>query len=480
MANSLNVLLITTDQMRRDHMGCEGNPVIRTPALDRLAGDGVSLRRAYVNNPVCMPNRASLATGRLPANHRCWANGIDLPDEERTIADVLGEHGYRTALLGKPHFRITALPFDKAPRGLECGPAWEQGINQPSWCGPYYGFQYVQLTVGHGYANLNRAHLCEWVKRHCPQALAGQFKWDMSPSGEPECFTPLYPHQAHSSNWLGQIGGDYLRDRAADRQPFLLWVSFPDPHHPFCPPKPYDTMYDPSSVPMPRLGEGALAGKPPHYKSRGLSEAQIRDIIARTYGMISLVDENIQRLLDVLDQTKLADNTVVIFTSDHGDLMGDCGMTHKGPWLLEGLVNVPMIWRVPGGRGGQRLDGLFSTCDIASTILALLGIDVPRAMDGLAQAELVRGGAAARQEAYIEYRTPQGDNLRAIVTSRHKLVYYAGQPYGELYDMTAELPDERNLWAEPASAAVRAKLTQRLLDSLILHDDRRLWPIAGA
>ncbi|KPK84862.1 MAG: hypothetical protein AMJ81_04685 [Phycisphaerae bacterium SM23_33] len=472
MAGPLNVLLITTDQMRRDHMGCAGNvvsksrssrfgapPVIGTPGLDRLAAGGICLDRAYVNNPVCMPNRATIATGRLPRNHRCWCNGVDLPECERTIADILNEHGYHTAFFGKPHFRITAMPFDGVPRGIECGPAWEQGVNSPEWTGPYYGFQYVQISVGHGHANLNRAHFCEWVKAKFPSALDKQFQFEPSPTGAFESFTPLYPHQAHSSNWLGEIGSEYLRQRAADGRPFLLWVSFPDPHHPFSPPKPYDTMYDPAEIVIPRLGPEALADKPPHFRAalRDTTEAQLREIIARTYGMVAMVDENVGRLLDVLDQTPLAANTIVIFTSDHGDLMGDCGLLLKGPWLLEGLINVPMLWRVPGGAAGARSDGLFSSCDVAPTILA-----------------------SRRDAAFVEYRTPEGDNLRTIITPSRKLTCYGGQDYGELYDMTADVPEARNLYASKACAEDLRALERRLLQELILREDERLWPTAGA
>jgi arylsulfatase A-like enzyme len=261
-------------------------------------------------------------------------------------------------------------------------------------------------------------------------------------------------------------------------------------------------MYDPARVPMPRLGREALADKPPHFVAADVNEPQLREIIARTYGMITLVDENIGRLLAALDETGLAENTVVVFTSDHGDLMGDCGLMLKGPWLLEGLVNVPMLWRLPGLSGGRRSSALFSAIDLAPTMLELLGIPTPpldklgaspghlrggpelaegpRAMDGLAQADLLRGGHGRRDAAYIEFRTPQGDNLRSIITDSRKLTYYAGKDYGELYDLSADVPEAQNLYHDPAHAAERAALEKRLLDELILRDDYRLWPVAGA
>ena len=482
MAKASNVLLITTDQMRADHLGCGGNPVIRTPNLDALAAGGVNLRRAYVNNPVCMPNRSTIATGRLPRNHRCWANGVDLPECERTIADALNEHGYLTALLGKAHFRGHGRTFVGQPWGIESGLAWEAGLNPYDWTGPYYGFQYVQLSVGHGHANLSRAHQYLWVRQHHGEALEHQFDWEPSPTGAMECFTPRYPAAAHSSNWLGEIGSEYLRQRAADGRPFCCWVSFPDPHHPFSPPKPYDTMYDPRQVVMPALAPEDLADKPPHFRPRGMTAPQVREMIARTYAMVTLIDENVGRLLDALTETGLDENTIVIFTSDHGDLMGDGGLVLKGPWLLEGLIRVPMIWRAPGGAAGVESAELFSSCDIAPTILELLGLEVPRAMDGLAQAELIRGGPGRSDAALVEFRYvhPEPGNLRSIVTADRKLTYYAGADCGELYDMTAEVPEARNLYDDPALAAERAALETRLLDEMILLEDYRLMPTRGA
>ncbi len=494
-----NVLLITTDQMRADHMGCGGNPVIRTPNLDRLAAGGVCLDRAYVSNPLCMPNRSTIATGRLPRNHGCWCNGIDLPEGERTLADVLGAGGYHTALLGKAHFRRHGHPSGEPPSGLECGAAWEQGLNSVDWTGPYYGFQYVQLSVAHGPANLRRAHFGKWVADNFPDALELIDRSEPSPTGAIQCHTPLFPAEAHCSNWLGRIGSDYLRRRAADGKPFFLWVSFPDPHHPFTPPKPYDVMYDPGEVVMPGVGAEALADKPAYFRRAHegqepwegigprdrlcrITEPQLREIIARTYGMIALVDENVGALLDALDQAGLAESTLVIFTSDHGVLMGDCGLMFKGPFLLEGLIRVPMIWRAPGGRAGARSAGLFNSCDLAPTVLELLGMEVPRWMDGLAQGELVRGGEGARDAAFVEFKSMYHPelNLRTIVKADRKLTYYPGLEFGEMYDMTADVPEARNLYEDPAYARERSELEGRLLQQEVLFQDERLWPACHA
>jgi len=512
MAQPMNVLLITTDQMRADHMGCAANECIRTPNLDALAAGGVCLDRAYVSNPLCMPNRATIATGRLPRNHRCWSNGINLPADERTVADVLNERGYHTALLGKGH--LTSYNQSKEPPLFDSREAWADGRMTPAWTGPYYGFQQCTLSIGHADYALDRAHYGAWLQEHFPGAARhAQEHRIPSPTGALQCFTLDLPVEAHASTWLGSVGCDYLRARAADGRPFLVWVSFPDPHHAFCPPAPFDTLHDPRRVVLPRLGAEALADKPPHFRRayeggelwegigakdilKDVTEPQLREIIARTYGMITLVDENIGRILETLDATGLADRTVVLFTSDHGDLMGDCGLIFKGPFHLEGLVRVPMIWRVPKSKGvegpsrdrtvagtsahrpGRRSQGLFSSCDIAPTILAILGFDVPHGVDGLAQPELVTGGKGRREAAFVEFKSMYRPelNLRTLVTADRKLTHYAGQAYGELYDMTAAVPEAQNLWGDPKFAADRAALEQRILDEEILHQDNRLRP----
>jgi arylsulfatase A-like enzyme len=531
-----NVLLITTDQMRADHMGCAGNPCIRTPHLDRLAAAGVCLDRAYVSNPLCMPNRATIATGRLPRNHRCWSNGVNLPTDERTVADVLNERGYHTALLGKGH--LTVYGAADEPPLYDSRPAWQHGQMKPDWTGPYYGFQECRLTVGHGPWGYEAGHYGAWLRENFPGAYERAWK-DVrpSPTGALQCFTPSLPVEAHPSTWVGNLGCEYLRRRAADGRRFLAWVSFADPHHAFCPPAPFDTLHDPRDVVLPRVGPEALADRPPHFRRayeggelweginktdilKNVTGPQLREIIARTYGMITLVDENIGRILRTLDETGLAGNTVVIFTSDHGDLMGDCGLIFKGPFLLEGLIRVPMIWRVPGPGAARRpepaagaagdpsahaagapapppttvtqrraavppgahVQGLFNSCDIAPTVLALLGMDVPHWMDGLAQSDLVRGGLGRRDAAFVEFKSmyrPQL-NLRTIITADRKLTHYAGQPYGELYDMTAPVPEARNLYADPAWAEERRALERRLLDEEIGREDPLLKPLCHA
>ncbi len=487
MTRPMNVLLITTDQMRWDHMGCAGNPVIRTPNLDRIAAGGTYLSRAYVNNPVCMPNRCSILTGRMPRNHGCWCNGVPLPEDNLTLSGVLAERGYCTALLGKAHFQPTSDLLEGNFFSRERKSAWSNGTISPDWTGPYYGFQYVQLGLGHGPTNVPNAHQRAWVQQHCPEALELWNRKIPSPIGAPWCGTALYPVEATNSNWLGEIGRDYIVEHARSRQPFFAWISFADPHHPWVVPEPYASMYSPDDVIPPKYGREAMANRPRPWHPwidilgvRDLTEPQCLEMIAKSYGIVSLIDLNVGKILDALGQTGQADNTIVIFTSDHGDMLGDNGLIHKGPYLGEGVIRVPTLWRIPGAGGGARVDDLFSSIDIAPTVLELLGIDPPREMDGLAQVDLVRGGRGRRDVAVIEAcadRTGEepAHRVRGLVTPDRKMVYWAGDNCEELYDMTAEVPDAVNLAGNPQYTEDRQKLLRRMLEQEILLQSKSTW-----
>jgi len=491
-----NILLVTTDQMRADHMGCAGNPVIRTPNLDRLAAGGVRFERAYCNNPTCMPNRASIVTGRLPKNHRTWSNGINLDESETTIAHILAAEGYRTAIVGKGH--LSSAGGEPRPPFYDSLAAWRKGIVGPDWSGPYYGFEEAQLSLSHGDYEFHLGHYGAWLRENFPDAPSFTENARQSPIGAFQCWTPDMPLEAHASVWVADRVREYIGARASDGEPFLMWASFPDPHHPFCPPAPYDTMYDHGEVVMPRFGAEALDDKPDYYRRayeggeqwegimdyydlKSITEPQMREIIARTYGMVTLMDENLGRILDALDETGLADNTIVIFTSDHGDLMGDCGLVFKGQFLLEGLIRVPMIWRVPGA-SPRASDALVNSSDIMPTLLDMLGIDIPRAVDGVSQRAVLEGAAAVREAAFVEMKSAYHPemNLRTIVTGDRKLTHYAGLECGELYDLTADVPEARNLYCDKDYAADRAALEKELRDEEISGQDEITWPESHA
>jgi len=466
-----------------------GNRVIQTPHIDRLAAGGMRFTTGYVQNPLCMPSRATIATGLYPSMHRVWCNGVPLSTQQVTLADVLSGHGYHTALIGKAHF----TPFGAPPveRFFEAVRNW-QSRDLSDWTGPYYGFRYVQLAIGHG--TRVRGHYRHWLETKFPEVLDvvdHDHERGRRPTGALESWKSQVPVESHHSTWVASTAIEHLREHADE--PFFLWVSFPDPHHPYCPPAPYCDMVDPADVLPPLRQAGELDDKPPHFRQASLeglltegtslkaragtfSDAQMREILAHTYGMISLIDANVGRILDKLDALNLTDKTVVVFTSDHGDLMGDHGLINKGPFHYEGLLRVPFIWRWPGRIPPATVrDSLVGLIDIMPTFLEMADIAPPAELQGRSLVGILTGRQEHVRDALIVeflsgYR--QDWNLRTIRTRDWKLTYYAGKDYGELYDLRNDPAEFRNLYHDPAYASRRAELLGQLMDATILSEPR--------
>jgi arylsulfatase len=487
-----NFLIMCTDQMRADHMGCAGNPVIRTPHLDALAAQGVSLSRTYVNNPLCMPCRATLFTGLTPRGHRVRTNGIPLDPSIPTLPGALAEVGYHTALIGKVHLSpfgygqtpdSSYLPPDRFPELIK---HWKTGCidRVPT---PYYGLQHVEITVGHGtqaYGNyarwLERQHPNQWVRLQTVPV-------GPSPVGAEGCGTFPLEEPYHHTAYVADRTLAYLRRHQGER-PFYLMCSFPDPHHPYYPPRPWDRMYSPQDVVPPVSRDGELDGLAPFFREiygrrlqlsgrdrpTKMSQAQRMEILAYTYGMVSLIDRHVGRVLDTLDELRLAEDTVVLFLSDHGDMMGDHGLLNKGPFHFEGLLRVPMIWRWSGRFRPRRSPTLVSLLDVPPTILDLAGVPVP---EGLASPEapeqppawpgrslvpLLTGQANAVQDSVVIENDEDylGLRLRTLVTPTHKITTYTGhrgpEAYGELFDLGNDPHETHNLWDSPAHASTWA------------------------
>lgn len=493
-----NFLVILTDQMRADHMGCGGNPVIRTPNLDALAAGGVHLSRGYLNNPVCMPSRATLFTGLTPRGHRVRGNGIPLDRATPTVPAVLAEAGYATASMGKIHLSPYTLypdvPIESAPpqKFPELREHWVNGtINRVPT--PYYGLQEVELTIGH--ACRTHGNYFNWLRQEDPAAAehVAAAKLLPSPLGAEGCRTFPTEERLHHTAWVANRTIDYLHCRDPAK-PFYLMCSFPDPHHPYHVPPPWDRMYSPDEVMPPKSREGELADlpwfmrhiyeKPLMMSGRSLPtkmpEAHLREIIAHTYGMVSLIDKHVGRILAKLDELGLADNTVVVFLSDHGDLMGDHGLLNKGAFHFEGLLRVPMIWRWPGKFHSRRTPALASLLDFAPTVLDLAGVGIPEgvrssetrnpppAWPGRSLSPLLTGQADSVQDSVVIENDEDylGLRLRTLVTQTHKITTYTGQrgpePYGELFDLANDPAELHNLWNNPSYASLRGELIERL------------------
>jgi len=488
MADRPNIVLITSDQQRADCFGFE-NPLIKTPHIDRLAREGTRFAACITPNLVCQPSRASILTGLLPLTHGVWDNGVDLKPEvgAQGFAGTLARSGYRTALIGKAHFS-TKSTF-AATGTPECNKS--QHLYGPAWLGPYMGFQHVELcVVGH----LHRArplesppagHYERWLlSRDGDEALKLWAASTRPETGAAQTWASALPAAWHSSTWIGDRTIDYLSHHNRD-EPFALWASFPDPHHPFDCPGPWNGMYDPKSIVLPKhrtkdlerrpwWHKASLEGKPQladptmlKFRAEGSrvpeqTDAQLAEMTANYYGMISLIDHNVGRILDALADRGLAQDTLVVYTTDHGELLGNHGLYLKGPTPYEDLMRVTMVTRGPGVAKGQVIGEPVSTLDLAATFYEYACASAPHALQSRSLAGLLAGNGT-RDTAYSEWhlhpsRCGVALQLRTVRTKTHKCTFELGSGAGELYDLVNDPGEMDNRFNDPGCAKVQKEL----------------------
>lgn len=533
-------LFIVTDQQRADHLGCYGNPIVRTPHIDALARGGFRAEQCYVATPICMPNRATMMTGRMPSVHGVRHNGIELSLGETTFVEVLREAGYHTALVGKAHLQnITGAPAqwppDPAERllrearrrdpgryGQELGPEWEKDPAHELSL-PYYGFERVDLSIRH--ADQQYGHWRRWLRTQTKDAdrLIGPENAIPAPEYEltkcRQAWRTRVSEELYPTSWITERTLDVLRDCAERGTPFFIQCSYPDPHHPFTPPGKYWSMYLPDDVPPPRSfhagHENLRKGNPRKgspapsvplhvqwlYRQRdtgkavkhtqalfACSEREAREAIALNYGTISLIDDGVGRLLAELERLGLARDTVVIFTSDHGDFLGDHQLLLKGPIHYEGLVRTPFIWNDPAMPAGRESAALVGAVDLAPTILARAGVAPFNGIQGRSLLPLIEGREASLRDALLieeeGQRTYLGFSgrvrMRSLVTAQHRISVYDGVEWGELYDRQADPDETVNLWDDAGARTVRGELMERLARAMLACSETSPYPSALA
>lgn len=496
-----NVLLVVTDQQRADLLGAAGRVPVLTPAADRLCEQGTMFTRAYVATPLCTPSRTTLLSGQYPSRHGVWTNGLMTPESTLSLPRLLSERGgYATAIIGKSHFQ----PTHERPElelGIEAPPRSRDHEFFRRWRGPYYGFQEAVVCVGHtflhtAYSMHYGLHLHDHgIPRAAPYFMtypeAEQAIGTHGAAGLPATRPPdlrpstwALPEELHSSTWVGSQAVDYLRRHASSSEPFYLCVNFPDPHPPFAVPAPWDRMYEDAELPPPARRLGEWESKPELYRatierrveeerwherfgpahqlalvtpSDGRSELEER--WWRTYmGMQSLVDKNLGRILDELDACGLAETTLVVVTSDHGDSMGDHFLWHKGGCHYDGTIRVPFVVRWPGRvPAAERSESLQSLVDVAGTVMSAAGLEPHPAMQGVDQlAAWTDPTARPRSGVMIENRLEHGLDVTSWVTERHRLSVHSDLKRGrtelELYDLRDD-PEELGSLADEGLAA---------------------------
>lgn len=512
-----NILLITSDQQHWDTLGIS-NPRISTPGLDRLCREGTRFTRAYCNNPVCSPSRSTILTGQYPSWHGCWSIGVKLSEDVPTIGASLQAAGYATTLIGKAHFQPLASDPPEQ-ESWECQPKLRDLDFWRGFNGPWYGFEHVELARNHADEAHVGQHYALWMEEKGLTNWRDYFQtWPPKPRDPAQKDTPYWlagrqhtwdlPEEYHYTTWTAERSIAAIEKAREEEKPFFLWASFHDPHPPYLVPEPWASMYDPDAMEVGTLEPGEMDRLPPHFAltqqekpdfsawretpwanhgfgSHLVDEATMKKNIAVYYGMISFMDRQIGRILNKLDVLGIAEDTLIVFSTDHGHFLGQHGLTAKGAFHYEDLLRLPFIVRWPGGAvpAGRVTDRLQALIDLPSTFLAAAGLEIPGQMQGVNQLPVWTGEdeTAARDNVLVEFRhQPTAVQLRTYIEARYKLTVYRDQAYGELFDLEED-PEERvNRWDDPDFAAVKAALFQKFLNAELQREPMRFPRIAHA
>lgn len=515
-----NFLFLITDQQRADWLGCAGHPVLRTPHIDALASGGTRFEEFHVASPVCMPNRASLMTGRYPSIHGLRSNGCILSSRANTFVEVLRASGYATASIGKSHLQPFTSDPPRIKNNIETGPiseAWkpEAGtytLEQPEnysdderfdFTTPYYGFDHIDMVTSHG----DRAggHYQQWFRQ---KAAEYQTSWQAlhDPGNQlphdytvDQAYRTPIPEDLYPTAYVRERACDWISAQADKPAPFFAFVSFPDPHHPFNPPGSYWDLYKPAQFSLDRpyarhrnptppmrycQHEYEAGNKPPSPQTAFItSDNEVREAMALTAGMIAMIDDSVGRIVAALKASGQYDNTVIVFTSDHGDYMGDYNMLLKGAQSMRGINRVPFIWHDPQNKGVSVARSLASTLDIAPSILGRAGVSPYFGLQGIDLAPAIATDASLRDSLMIEYQDgfarlgfDSPARVRTLLHDGWRLTVYRGEDWGDLYNLNDDPDETHNLWDDAGSSAQRARLMQRLTDHLISAMDESPRP----
>ncbi len=428
-----NILFFFTDMQRFDTIGALNNPVICTPHLDRLVREGVAFEQAFSPNPVCIPARCSMHYGLYPPRTRVYENRSMMDDNGASLPALLGAVGYRTHAVGKCHF----TPDHRALRGFQTRRIQEECVSDPAqddyvaWLRDC-GFDYYE-----------------------PHGARGEMYYT------PQVST--LPVEAHPTQWVGDETLRFLREEGASERPWFLFSSFIHPHPPFAPPKPWHKLYRIPDIPLPFLPEHRAElltwinrfQNRYKYRDRGLDLQFLRLIRAYYYATISFIDAQIGRVLSALEEMRLLDDTLVIFSSDHGELLGDYGCFGKRS-MHDPSARVPLLIRYPARfPTGARCDTAVSLVDVMPTLLAAAGAPTPSyPLDGVDLVEVVAGRQSKDRSVYSQYESgPKG--LYMAVNRRWKYVFSAGDEREWFFDRQND-PREATDLSGATGAVIRA------------------------
>lgn len=439
MPDHPNILLITADQFRWDCLGCMGNEVIQTPNLDAIAERGVVFRNAFSPDPICVPARASIMTGNYPqVCTETKRNGGLIKEDQPLLTETLKRVGYRTYALGKLHFVPYAPPGKpRLVHGFEHVDLTESGrmIRQYDPEGKLEGIEdYFDYLKSAGWRGYTRAH--------------GIGNNDVRP-----CSSPL-PAEHYVDHWIADCTIKQINRHSQEfsDRPFFMWMSSPKPHSPYDPPRPYDNMYDPREVHVPFGSVENLADRNPYIDQTRYSHAiptlspeAWQVIRSYYYGNISFLDAMIGRVVKHLDEKQLLDNTLILFSADHGDLLGDFGSCFKANHL-NGSVRIPFLAAGPGVTQGAISDALVGLQDIFPTFAAAANANIGQPVQGLdLTTHLANIDTEVRDLYYSTTHAGVGGQSAMVTDGQWKYIYTEGNATEELYDQINDPQEVQNL-----------------------------------
>jgi arylsulfatase A-like enzyme len=447
-----NILLITTDQQRMDTLGCYGSRQVKTPHLDALAARGVVFRRAYTQNPVCIPARCSWMTGRYIHQHGVthMEETIDdtplLPEHEVTVPQLLQSAGYRTAAFGKTHVWPERGYHEKQTTGGK-GVRWVKSAGLPIGLAP----------LGRDYAG--------WLEQRHPGAYETIYAQRRRPEYR-QCFSAIdnvLPLEEYVDYWTAENTISFIA-RKHDR-PWFAWCGFCSPHDPMDPPEPYCRMFDPATVELPPNYGIDIDGAP--RPTTPEQDRVARWHIAHYWGLCAMLDDLVGRVLRALDESGQAQRTLIVFVSDHGEMLWERGRLAKA-WFFDPIIRVPLIVVPPRGAGeGRRVDGIVETFDVAPTMLDYARAGIPSRMTASTLRPLVEGSGTGKPVALSHYVGSKRDfRTLCAVTERFKYIWADGVRKEEFFDLVSDPLERVNRLNDPACADEIARLRKLMIDRL--------------
>jgi arylsulfatase A-like enzyme len=460
-----NILVLYCDQLRWDALACNGNPDVKTPNLDRLASQGTTLRRFFVQNPVCMPSRVSFLTGQYPSTLGITHMGVPVPLDTMTLPRMLGNYGYRSANVGKLHFLPHANRDHREPH-------------------PRYGFDVLEESDEPGpYEDAYRA----WVRRQAPEHMDA-----ISPGLPPAAATwyralgikdgIVHPNERHPKHAQAFRGPSHLThsafvaDRAMDfiresgEQPWLCIAGFYSPHSPWIAPQEFLDLYDASTIRLPSFPPEVDARRPgTDYSDEGLREAR-----RGYYAQVSEVDHHCGRILALLDERGTSEDTIVVFSADHGDWLGEHLKHGKGYPGSDQASRVPLLVRYSreAATRGRASDAIVEALDVVPTLLDWAGVPIPPSVQGRSLLPLLCGESEGHRDGAIT----EARGWKALRTARYRYVCESSGAE-HLWDIDSDPGEYHDVLADPRYDADLAALRHQLLTHVIAseHVLPRVW-----